>query len=93
MSAARPGSASLGPGLRVLVVDDLAAMCKVTVNQLRQVGVERIVTANDGAEALRHLRNAPFDIVLSDWNMPVMTGIELLKAMRGDPRLAALPSC
>jgi len=81
----------LGRHSRVLVVDDFEAMCKVTVNQLRDAGVERVVTAKDGAEALRHLRSAPFDIVLSDWNMPVMTGIELLKAMRADPQLAALP--
>lgn len=72
-------------------MDDFEAMCKVTINQLRQVGVERIVTAKDGAEALRQLKSAPFDIVLSDWNMPVMNGIELLKAMRADPQLSALP--
>ncbi|HEY4083525.1 MAG TPA: response regulator [Burkholderiaceae bacterium] len=85
------GAKPLGKNTRVLVVDDFEAMCKVTVNQLRQVGVERITTAKDGAEALRHLKSAPFDIVLSDWNMPVMTGIDLLKAMRADPQLSALP--
>lgn len=85
------GLKTLGKHTRVLVVDDFEAMCKVTVSQLRQVGVERIMTARDGAEALRHLKSAPFDIVLSDWNMPVMTGIELLKAMRADPELSALP--
>ena len=82
---------ALGPRTRVLVVDDFEAMCKVTVSQLRQVGVERVHTAKDGAEALRYLKSQPFDIVLSDWNMPVMSGIELLKTMRADPQLSALP--
>lgn len=88
-----PLSASprLGPETRVLVVDDFEAMCKVTVNQLRQMGVERVVTARNGAEALRQLQGARFDIVLSDWNMPVMSGLELLQAMRADPQLSALP--
>ncbi|WP_457425569.1 ATP-binding response regulator [Roseateles sp. P5_E7] len=88
---ASKAAVTLGPHTRVLVVDDFEAMCKVTVSQLRQVGVERIMTAKDGAEALRYLKANPFDIVLSDWNMPVMSGIELLKAMRADPKLSALP--
>lgn len=81
----------LGRDTRVLVVDDFETMCKVTVDQLRQAGVEHITTARNGAEALRLLQGARFDIVLSDWNMPVMTGIELLKAMRAEPGLSALP--
>ena len=85
------GARALGAQTRVLVVDDFEAMCKVTVSQLRQVGVERIMTAKDGAEALRLLKGHPFDIVLSDWNMPVMSGLELLQAMRADPELSAMP--
>ncbi len=88
---AAPAAGSLGKDTRVLVVDDFEAMRKVTVNQLRQIGVERIQTAKDGAEALRLLKSHTFDVVLSDWNMPVMTGIELLKAMRADSKLFALP--
>jgi CheY-like chemotaxis protein len=84
-------SPRLGPETHVLVVDDFEAMCKVTVNQLRQMGVERVVTARNGAEALRKLQGARYDIVLSDWNMPVMSGIELLQAMRADPQLSTLP--
>jgi two-component system sensor histidine kinase/response regulator len=86
-----PQPTMLGKGTRVLVVDDFEAMRKVTVNQLRQIGVERIQTAKDGAEALRYLKSHVFDVVLSDWNMPVMTGIELLKTMRADPKLFAMP--
>ena len=74
-----------------LVVDDFETMCKVTVNQLRTLGAERILTAKDGAEALRILKAQHVDMVLSDWNMPVMTGLALLKAMRADPKLFALP--
>ncbi|KRD46658.1 two-component system sensor histidine kinase/response regulator [Acidovorax sp. Root275] len=82
---------AIGRGARCLVVDDFEAMRKVTINQLRQMGVERIESARNGAEALRLLKNQRFDVVLSDWNMPVMTGVELLQAMRADERLFAIP--
>lgn len=74
-----------------LVVDDLETMRKATVNQLRQLGAENIFTAKDGNEALRVIRNQRVDIVVSDWNMPGMTGIELLRSLRSDPRTANLP--
>ncbi|MBC7917217.1 MAG: response regulator [Rhodoferax sp.] len=74
-----------------LVVDDFDTMRRVTVNQLRLLGAENILTANDGKQALRVLHSQHVDMVLSDWNMPVMTGIELLKAVRADERLFTLP--
>jgi len=74
-----------------LVVEDFEPMRKVTANQLRSLGANTIVTANNGAEALRMLQKQPVDIVLSDWNMPVMTGLELLKAVRADGKLSRLP--
>ncbi len=74
-----------------LVVDDFEVMRKVNVNQLRQLGAESIYTAKDGAEAMRILHTHAVDIVLSDWNMPVMNGLELLKTMRADPKLHAIP--
>ncbi|MFA6442744.1 MAG: hybrid sensor histidine kinase/response regulator [Sterolibacterium sp.] len=74
-----------------LVVDDLEAMRQVTASQLRALGANNIVTANNGAEALRLLKMQPVDVVLSDWNMPVMSGLDLLKAVRADERLARLP--
>ena len=77
--------------LRVLVVDDMEMMRKVTADQLRSLGVSRIELANDGLAALKTLRQRQFDVVLADWNMPVMTGIELLKRIRSDPMLFALP--
>jgi CheY-like chemotaxis protein len=74
-----------------LVVDDVEPMRMVTSGQLRSLGVNKIVTAENGAEALRMLQNRRVDIVLSDWNMPVMTGLELLKEVRADERLSRLP--
>jgi len=74
-----------------LVVEDFEPMRKVTSSQLRSMGAHTIVMANNGAEALRILQKKPVDIVLSDWNMPVMTGLELLKAMRADGKLSRLP--
>lgn len=77
--------------LNYLVVDDLELMRAVTVNQLRGMGFEKIKVARNGAEALELLRAFKFDIVLSDWNMPVMSGLDLLKTIRADAKLAAMP--
>jgi two-component system sensor histidine kinase/response regulator len=74
-----------------LVVDDFEPMRIVTSSQLRSMGAKAIVMACNGVEALRMLRDRRVDIVLSDWNMPVMTGLELLKAVRADERLSHLP--
>lgn len=82
---------SIDRSMVYLVVDDFDAMCKVTVNQLQALGAEKVLAARNGAEALRILRAEHVDIVLSDWNMPVLSGLELLKAMRADPKFFALP--
>ncbi len=74
-----------------LVVDDFEPMRKVTSSQLRSMGAITILTAGDGAEALRLMKNKRVDIVLSDWNMPVMTGLELLKTVRADEKFSHLP--
>ncbi|MCX7143859.1 MAG: response regulator [Proteobacteria bacterium] len=74
-----------------LVVDDFESMRKVTAAQLRTHGVEKVLLAADGSEALRILKKQRVDIVLSDWNMPVMTGLELLKAVRANEELRGLP--
>ncbi len=87
----QPHVPTLDKALSFLVVDDFEAMRRVTVNQLRQLGAEKIVTAKDGKEALRVLRSQAINVVLSDWNMPVMSGLELLNAIREDPKLYALP--
>ena len=77
--------------LNYLVVDDLELMRAVTVNQLRSMGFEKIKVARHGAEALEMLRTSQFDAVLSDWNMPVMSGLELLKVLRADAKLCKIP--
>jgi len=74
-----------------LVVDDFEPMRKVTSGQLRAMGANIILTAKNGAEALRILQKRRVDIVLCDWNMPIMTGLELLKEVRADAILSRLP--
>lgn len=75
----------------VLIVDDLEPMRRATASQLRSFGISKTLLATNGAEALRLLQQHPVDVVLSDWNMPVMTGLELLKAVRADDKLSRLP--
>ena len=74
-----------------LVVDDFETMRKVTTTQLRLLGANHILIANNGAEALQVLRSQHVDIILSDWYMPVMSGLDLLKTVRSDARLRGLP--
>jgi two-component system chemotaxis response regulator CheY len=77
--------------IKILVVDDFATMRKVIRNLLKQVGYENIVEAEDGVLALRVLKSQKVDFVISDWNMPNMTGLELLKAVRADEDLKTTP--
>lgn len=89
--AEEQGAFQLDSRKAYLVVDDFDTMRRVTVNQLKLLGASNIITANDGAEALRILHNQRVDMILSDWNMPVMTGIDLLRAVRADEKLFTLP--
>ena len=75
----------------ILVVDDFATMRRIVSNLLREAGVAHIAEAEDGVEALRKLEAGNFQFVVSDWNMPNMTGLELLKAVRSSPKLKHLP--
>jgi two-component system, chemotaxis family, chemotaxis protein CheY len=77
--------------IKILVVDDFATMRKVIRNLLKQVGYENIAEAEDGVLALRVLKSQKVDLVISDWNMPNMTGLELLKAVRADEDLKTTP--
>jgi two-component system chemotaxis response regulator CheY len=77
--------------LRILIVDDFSTMRRIVKNLLNDLGYGNTAEAEDGHSALAALRAAPFDFVVTDWNMPGMTGIELLKAIRADPKLAKLP--
>lgn len=75
----------------ILVVEDMEVMRQATSAQLRALGVGSVLVTSNGADALRTLRKQHVDIVLSDWNMPIMSGLDLLKAIRADQRLARLP--
>jgi len=71
--------------LKVLVVDDFPTMRRIVRNLLKQLGFEHIDEAEDGAQALIRLRGGNFGLVISDWNMPNMEGIELLRNVRKEP--------
>lgn len=77
--------------IKVLIVDDFATMRKVIRNILKQIGFENIVEAEDGAVALRILKSQQIDFIIADWNMPNMTGLELLKTVRADSELSKIP--
>lgn len=76
---------------RFLVVDDFSTMRRIVRNLLKELGFVNVQEAEDGVQALSRLRAEPFDFVVSDWNMPNMTGIELLRAIRADAKLKHLP--
>jgi two-component system, chemotaxis family, chemotaxis protein CheY len=77
--------------LRFLVVDDFSTMRRIVRNLLKELGYTNAEEAEDGAVALNRLKAEKFDFVVSDWNMPNMTGIELLKSIRAEPALKSLP--
>jgi two-component system chemotaxis response regulator CheY len=77
--------------MKILVVDDFSTMRRIVRNLLKELGFTNVVEAEDGVEALRRLRADAFDFVVSDWNMPNMTGIELLREIRKDGTLKHLP--
>jgi len=74
--------------LKILVADDFGTMQKIIRNILMELGYSRMVFANNGKRALDILLKEKFDLVISDWNMPLMTGIELLKHIRANPKIA-----
>jgi two-component system chemotaxis response regulator CheY len=77
--------------IRILIVDDFPTMRRIVRGLLNDLGFSNTVEAEDGHSALSKLRKAPFDLVITDWNMPGMTGIDLLMAIRADAALAKLP--
>ncbi|MGX9365316.1 chemotaxis response regulator CheY [Desulfoplanes sp. PS50] len=77
--------------MRVLVVDDFSTMRRIIKNILRQLGFNNIVEADDGSTAWDVLNKDKIDFVISDWNMPIMTGIEFLKKVRASEEFSDLP--
>jgi two-component system, chemotaxis family, chemotaxis protein CheY len=77
--------------MKVLVVDDFATMRRIVRNILKQIGFANICEADNGKNALKELKKEKYDLILCDWNMPEMPGIELLNSVRSDDRLKHTP--
>jgi len=74
-----------------LIVDDFPTMRRIIRNLLKELGYSNVDEAEDGAAALKKLKSGNYDFVISDWNMPIMDGLELLRGIRSDATLAKLP--
>jgi len=82
---------SVDMNMPILIVDDYKTMLRIIRNLLKQLGFDNVDEATDGSAALLKLRQKDFALVISDWNMEPMTGIELLREVRADARLKDLP--
>jgi two-component system, chemotaxis family, chemotaxis protein CheY len=76
---------------RVIIIDDYTTMLRILRNLLRQIGIENVEDATNGTDALGKLRTLPFNLIISDWNMQPMTGLDLLREVRADEKLKATP--
>jgi len=81
----------LDKNIKILVVDDFSTMRRIIKNLLRDLGFNNTAEADDGLTALPMLQSGNFDLLITDWNMPGMQGIDLLKAVRADPKLSTMP--
>ena len=81
----------MSKNLRFLVVDDFSTMRRIVKNLLNDLGYANVQEADDGNTALPMLQTGGFDFLVTDWNMPGMPGLDLLKAVRADPKLAKMP--
>lgn len=77
--------------MKILIVDDFSTMRRIVKNLLQDLGFNNTAEADDGCTALPMLKGGGFDFVVTDWNMPGMTGLDLLKNIRADEKLKALP--
>jgi two-component system chemotaxis response regulator CheY len=82
---------TLDKKMPILVVDDFSTMRRIVKTCLKQLGFDNITEAEDGKVALEKMENLEFKLVISDWNMPNMMGIDLLKAVRGSDKLKHIP--
>ena len=82
---------AVNTNMRVLIVDDFSTMRRIIKNILRQLGFTNIIEADDGSAAWEILNKDQVDFIISDWNMPQMTGIELLRKVRASEEFADLP--
>jgi two-component system chemotaxis response regulator CheY len=87
---------AFNPKQKILIVDDMGTMRKIIKNMLQKMGCDNLTEAEDGAPAWQMIQEAhsagtPFDFIVSDWNMPQLTGLDLLKNIRADERFKKLP--
>ncbi len=82
---------AIDTSIKVLVVDDFATMRRIVKGVLKQLGFSDIIEAEDGNSALEELKKEKVGLIVSDWNMPNMTGLDLLKAVRADAQLNGIP--
>jgi two-component system chemotaxis response regulator CheY len=77
--------------LKILIVDDFSTMRRIIKGLLHELGYGNVAEADDGSTALPMLQGGGFEFLITDWNMPNMPGLQLIQAVRADPRLATLP--
>ena len=77
--------------MKILVVDDFPSMRKILRNLLNKIGITDVERAGNGAEAYAKMRKSRFDLVITDWNMEPVTGLELVQRVRSDARVSATP--
>lgn len=77
--------------MKILIVDDFSTMRRIIKNLLRDLGFTNTAEADDGATALPMLQSGSFDFLVTDWNMPIMSGLDLLREVRADENLKHLP--
>lgn len=82
---------SVDKNMPILIVDDYKTMLRIISNLLKQLGFSNVEEATDGSSALTKMRERPYGLVISDWNMEPMTGLQLLKEVRADDRLKTTP--
>jgi two-component system, chemotaxis family, chemotaxis protein CheY len=85
------GDGAVSKELKFLVVDDFSTMRRIVKNLLHDLGYPNVTEADDGKTALPMLQAGSFDFLISDWNMPGMSGLDLIKAVRSDAKLAKMP--
>ncbi len=89
--ASETGERAVSKDLRFLVVDDFSTMRRIVKNLLHDLGYPNVAEADDGVTALPLLKQGDVDFLITDWNMPGMAGLDLIKAVRADAKLAKLP--
>jgi two-component system chemotaxis response regulator CheY len=82
---------AMDTSIKILIIDDFATMRRILKNILKQLGFKNLVEADDGTTALNVLESQKIDLIISDWNMPKMTGLELLKKVRASTEYEKIP--